>query len=318
MFHAYLNGMGMTLIARHLTESGIPTCRGKSIWCGGTVKFILENPLYEGNALYQRNYSEKQFPYKVKQNRGQRNMYLIEDAHPPIITHQQAETVRSIMEERRGKKYGIENHKYAFTGKMVCGCCGRHFFRMREYAVKDRKKVMWLCSGRNSSEKVCDMKLIHEEQVEQAFVTMWNKLYTNQGEILEPLLKDMSRYLEEDRDTEEILKLNEEMHNLSEQLRILNEVMEKGYMDAALFMEKSNLFTYQLMECRRKKVFLTRKRKHSKEITETRNLINLIGREGYQTGFRQDIFEQTVSEIRISPEHEIGFCLKNGLILTEQ
>ena len=149
-------------------------------------------------------------------------------------------------------------------------------------------------------------------------MTMWNKLYTNQGEILEPLLKDMSRYLEEDRDTEEILKLNEEMHNLSEQLRILNEVMEKGYMDAALFMEKSNLFTYQLMECRRKKVFLTRKRKHSKEITETRNLINLIGREGYQTGFRQDIFEQTVSEIRISPEHEIGFCLKNGLILTEQ
>lgn len=46
--------MGLREIARELNEKGIPSPRGKR-WYGGTIKYILENPLYKGIAHYKDN-----------------------------------------------------------------------------------------------------------------------------------------------------------------------------------------------------------------------------------------------------------------------
>ena len=100
------------------------------------------------------------------------------------------------------------------------------------------------------------MKAIREDVLQQAFVDMWNKLYTNQGIVLEPLLKALTELAASKPDTEEIEQLDNEIHSLSEQSRILNQVMKKGYMDSALFMEKGNQLAHRLTECRRKKTLL--------------------------------------------------------------
>jgi len=39
--------MGLREIARELNEKGVPTTRGGK-WYTGTIKYILENPLYKG------------------------------------------------------------------------------------------------------------------------------------------------------------------------------------------------------------------------------------------------------------------------------
>ena len=162
------------------------------------------------------------------------------------------------------------------------------------------------------------MKAIREDVLQQAFVAMWNKLYTNQGTVLEPLLKALIDLAASKPDSEEIEQLDNEIHSLSEQSRILNQVMKKGYMDSALFMEKNNLLAHRLTECRRKKTLLARKHKRTKEIVRTEQLIGLINKEGYQTTFNEELFDMTVKEIKISLDHEISFVLKNGLVLTEQ
>ena len=36
------------------------------------------------------------------------------------------------------------------------------------------------------------MKAIREDVLQQVFIDMWNKLYTNQGTVLEPLLKALT------------------------------------------------------------------------------------------------------------------------------
>ena len=46
--------MGLREIARELNEKGIPTARGGK-WYAGTIKYILENPLYKGIAHYKEN-----------------------------------------------------------------------------------------------------------------------------------------------------------------------------------------------------------------------------------------------------------------------
>ena len=46
--------MGLREIARELNKRGIPTAR-RGRWYAGTVKYMLENPLYKGTAHYKEN-----------------------------------------------------------------------------------------------------------------------------------------------------------------------------------------------------------------------------------------------------------------------
>ena len=321
IFESYLNGMGVYVIAKMLNDAKIPTIRESEKWQDSVVKNILTNPVYEGDALHQRTYTEKQFPFTRKVNYGQMNMYLTSDAHPPIITHEEAEAVRSIMEYRsrtlnmNGER---SQSRYIFSSRIICGDCGNHFRRQKIYIGKPYEKIIWACHKHVEDKEFCHMKAIREDVLQQAFVDMWNKLYTNQGTILEPLLKALTDLAASKPDTEEIEQLDNEIHSLSEQSRILNQVMKKGYMDSALFMEKNNLLAHRLTECRRRKTLLARKHKRTKEIVRTEQLIGLLKQEGYQREFQEELFNMAVKEICISLDHEISFCLKNGLVLTEK
>lgn len=321
IFESYLNGMGAYVIAKMLNDHKIPTIRDSEKWQDSVVKNILMNPVYEGDALHQRTYTEKQFPFTRKVNYGQMNMYLTKDAHPPIITHEEAEAVRSIMEYRSrtlnmdGKR---SQSRYIFSSIIICGDCGSHFRRQKIYIGKPYEKIIWTCHKHVEDKEFCHMKAIREDVLQQAFTDMWNKLYTNQGSVLEPLLKALTELAASKPDTEEIEKLDNEIHSLSEQSRILNQVMKKGYMDSALFMEKGNQLAHRLTECRRRKTLLVRRHKRTKEIVRTEQLIGLLKQEGYQREFQEELFNMAVKEIRISLDHEISFCLKNGLVLTEK
>ena len=320
IFEAYLNGHGVYVIAKQLNDAGVPTIRASEKWQDSVVKNILLNPVYEGDALRQRTYTETQFPFVRKENKGQLDMYLTKDAHPPIVTHEEAEAVRSIMEYRSRTLHmtGNTNGRYIFSSKIVCGECGSHFRRQKIYIGKPYEKIIWTCHKHVEDKEACQMKAIREDVLQQAFIDMWNKLYTNQGTVLEPLLKALTELAEKEQETEEVEQLNREIQNLSEQSRILNQVMKKGYMDSALFMEKNNLLAHRLTECRRRKTLLARKQKRTKEIVRTEQLIGLLKEEGYQREFKEELFEMVVKEIQISLDHEIHFCLKNGLVLTER
>ena len=94
--------------------------------------------------------------------------------------------------------------------------------------------------------------------------------------------------------------------------------MQKGYIDAALFMEKNNELIHELSECRKKRALIMRKQKRTKEIVKTEQLIGLLKLEGYQWEFKEELFDMAVENIGISINHEIKFKLVNGLVLTEQ
>lgn len=90
-------------------------------------------------------------------------------------------------------------------------------------------------------------------------------------------------------------------------------------MDSALFMESSNKLGWQLTECRRKKTLLTRKLRRTKEIVRTEQLIQLITeQDGLREEFDEQLFKMTAEKIVVSKEHDITFCLHNGLKLTER
>lgn len=137
--------------------------------------------------------------------------------------------------------------------------------------------------------------------------------------ILEPLLRELCEMVEGQQESEAVEELNKEINDLNEQRLILSQVMRKGYMDSALFMESSSKLGWQLTECRRKKTLLTRKLRRTKEIVRTEQLIQLIAeQDGLREEFDEQLFKMTAEKIVVSKEHDITFCLYNGLKLTER
>ena len=143
IYESYLNGMGVYVIAKALNQKGIPTIRGAEKWQDGVIQDILKNPIYEGDMLQQRTYTETRFPFVRRVNNGQRNQYLIKDSHPPIVTHEEAEAVRNLMAYRVDVLHMNKSDytkRYLFSGRIICGECGRTFRRQKIYIRKPMRK----------------------------------------------------------------------------------------------------------------------------------------------------------------------------------
>ena len=205
IFESYLNGMGTYAITKLMNERKLPTIREGEKWQVSAVRNILQNPVYEGNELRQRTYTERQFPFIRRVNKGQVSMYLTQDAHPPIITHEEAEAVISIAEYRSQTLHMIGNtsNRYLFTSRITCE---GHFRRQKVYMGKPYERIIWICQRHVEDKESCHMKAIREDVIQQAFISMWNKLYTNQGTLLEPLLKSLTELVDHSPATEEIEK----------------------------------------------------------------------------------------------------------------
>lgn len=322
IFEYYLNGFGTYLIAEKLNEHGVSVKKKAKEWQDRVIQEILVNPVYEGNLLMQKTFTENTFPFTRKTNKGEVKQYLIENNHPPIITREEAQAVRDILKYRTGiNKAGGDkcNNRYLFSSRIVCMECGSHLRRQKIYIGKPYEKIIWTCPTHVKDKEFCRMKAIREDEIKNAFIAMWNKLYTNQGTVLEPLLDGLRKIPAGVKEINEIEQLNKEIQNLTEQCRILNQVMKKGYMDTALFIQNQNMLTYKLAECKKKKAQLLTRQRRRKEIIKTEQLIGLLKtEEKLLKEFKDELFDMAVKEIKISKSHDITFCLDNGLELTEK
>ena len=65
----FLEGLTPHAIAARLMENGVPSPRGKEVRHQGTVRSILSNEKYKGDALMQKFYTEDFQPKRKKQSR---------------------------------------------------------------------------------------------------------------------------------------------------------------------------------------------------------------------------------------------------------
>lgn len=93
IFYDFLTGKNCKVIAKSLTEQGFPTPIGKSTWAFGTIKRIIQNEKYKGDALLQKTYTVDFLTKKRINNDGQVNQYYIENNHEPILDREKWEIV---------------------------------------------------------------------------------------------------------------------------------------------------------------------------------------------------------------------------------
>ena len=85
IFELYIHGNGVRKIKKYLESHGIKTVTGKAEWSTSTIDRMLSNEKYAGDVLMQKTYTPDFLTGKKEKNRGQVEMYLVENAHEPII-----------------------------------------------------------------------------------------------------------------------------------------------------------------------------------------------------------------------------------------
>ncbi len=322
IFREYLNGKGTYVIAKDLSEAGIPTIRSAEKWQDGVVKEILQNPIYTGDLLQQKTLTTEVLPFKRKPNKGQLPQYLIEDNHEPLITREQAEAVMEIFEYRR-KQMGMDDlekyqSRYAFSSKILCGECGSTFRRQKIYIGKPYEKIQWSCHRHIEDSSRCSQKAVREDDIKWAFTVMWNKLISNYTEMLIPLLDTLRKLRIDEQQEQEIGECSNKIMELSEQGHILSRLVSKGYIDPAVFIERQNALTLELAAAKKKRSQLLDNNGFDREIAGTELLLELIrNNPDVMEAYRENLFLQTTDKVIVQKNGQITFRLINRLELSE-
>lgn len=181
IYDKYLGGDSIRKIADYLTEKQISTPTGKKEWYYGTVKSILSNEKYKGDALINKTYVVDCISKKVKKNDGERAQYYVENNHPAIITPEKFNRVQEEMARRSSKKkvkqvgtkteLGKYSGKYALSEILICGECHTPYRRCTWTTTDGKKKIVWRCINRlDYGKKYCHHSPSLEESVLQSAI----------------------------------------------------------------------------------------------------------------------------------------------------
>lgn len=183
IFSLFLAGLTPHSIARHLTEKGIKTPGGKDTWSASTVKSILTNEKYKGDALLQKSYTVDFLTKKQKPNHGEVPMYYVENNHEGIITAEEFDAVQREIERRKSG-----NSRYSgvdiLASKLVCGECGSFYSPKVWHSTDKYRRVIYQCGHKYKGEKRCSTPHLTAEGIKQIFIKAVNRLIENREELI--------------------------------------------------------------------------------------------------------------------------------------
>lgn len=176
IYDLYLAGTTINDIATKLTERGIPTPSGKTKWSVSTIRSILGNEKYKGDALLQKTFTVDYLTKEVRKNQGEMPSVLVHNSHEAIIEPEIFDRVQELLAERcktRAKVYA----KHPFAGKIICGDCGELYghkvWRVR--STGERYNV-WYCNHKYDGEAPCETPRLRETEIKDAFITALSAL----------------------------------------------------------------------------------------------------------------------------------------------
>lgn len=185
IYGEFLAGLSYRAIADKLTALGIKTPGGKDKWCQGTVKSILQNEKYKGDALLQKSYIADFLTKKQVTNHGEIPQYYVEDNHEAIIEPEIFDRVQDMIKERNARRgySGVT----IFSSKIQCGCCGGWYGSKVWHSTDKYRRVVWQCNSKFKDKTRCTTPHLTEDEIKEAFIRAVNSLITDREEILTEL-----------------------------------------------------------------------------------------------------------------------------------
>ncbi len=160
LFEQYIGGASTKALADALTAAGVRRVGGGK-WTATRVRDLLKNEKYAGNALLQKKFVKDHLTKKLVRNKGELPQYYAEETHPAIIDAQTFEQAQAVMEAHRKQSCGTKptTKRYPFTGKIVCGNCGKNYSHKTTHGIPAWQCTTFLYTGKSA----CPAKQIPED-----------------------------------------------------------------------------------------------------------------------------------------------------------
>lgn len=168
---AAVDEKGLGAIADTLNREGVPTPRGpkwariySGSWSKGTVRAILDNPIYCGDMVWNRRTDARFFKIAGGRATERKSAYgarlvpnpeadwiRIPDAHPALVSHrlavnaQRVRTEREVSIQQTGQNPRVvggwvgKRSRFLLSGLITCGRCGARYEGVRRTKGKRRE-----------------------------------------------------------------------------------------------------------------------------------------------------------------------------------
>ncbi len=191
IYREYLSGKSYYQIGQELSADGIRTAAGNDYWLASTLKKILTNEKYIGDALLQKTVTVDFLNKKRVANKGIVPQYYVENSHPAIIPRELFMQVREEMQRRARLETGtgkrrVYSGKYALSHLVYCAHCG-DLFRRSQWLIRGEHLPVWRCVSRLEKRKSgvdCPSRTFFEGDLQAAVVTAFNQAIEQKDEFL--------------------------------------------------------------------------------------------------------------------------------------
>ena len=314
IYRLFLEGRTTTGIATHLTRLKVPTPAGKEKWTTSTIKSILTNEKYKGDALLQKFYTVDFLTKKKKKNEGEVPQYYVENSHEAIISPEVFDMVQYEFEKRKGR---VQSGANCFSSKIVCGDCGR-FYGSKIWHSNDKyRKIIWRCNAKFKNKEKCRTPHVTEQQIKEAFVKTVNSMIENK----EQVIKDCKELILELTDTtlieEKEIKLQGERSILYNSMKELIERNSRSKIDPIKYNERYEELRgrYDKVTEQLSKIEDLKFEMKAKEHKINEFIKNLKQSTEIITGFDEKLWYTLIGKVIINRDGNIKFEFKNGKII---
>ena len=312
IYRMFLYGKSPSAIARYLTDEGIPTPGGKTIWRAKVIENILTNEKYKGDALLQKRYTVDFLTKKQKVNMGEVPQYYVANSHPAIIAPEIFDLVQ--YEFKRRKKDGRwTSCTYPFSGKIICGECGGIYGSKVWHSNNPNRVLVCHCNVKHRGRK-CRTPHLTEAEIKTAFLTAFNRVLGSRAEIMaayQEVMEALTDTSDLDREQEQLESESEVTMELirrviadNAQKAMDQEEYERKYAGYCERYEAARIRLAEIGELR-----LERSAKHTKIAMF---LEKLESSAGLVTEFDEELWYTTVDFVTVYEDMRMVFTFRDG------
>lgn len=311
IFQQALIGKSPYHIAKDLTEQVIPSPSGKSHWNATTIKRMLRNEKYKGDALLQKTYTTDFLTKKKNINRGELPQYYVENNHEAIVDRETFDAVQQVLENK-----GRKSSTTIFSSKLVCGDCGHFFGSKVWHSTSKYRRVIYQCNEKYKGISKCSTPHVTEEEVIQWFISAVNQVLDNRIEVIDNLYVLLSIGNLEVID-EQIKVLETEAEVVSQ--LVANLVSENAIIrqDQDKYLKKYNQLTSKyegiVQDIESLELQRMQKSKRNKELQDFIGTLEKLGK--VLTDFDELLWESLVESVMINEDKGAKLKFKNGAVV---
>ena len=323
IYRNYLDGMSLKQIADSLNSKGLTTKGKNSAWKPETVKGILVNEKYSGDAILQKTYVTDCITKTTRKNNGELPMYLVKNHHDPIISRTDFNRVQEEMARRSAKRtiaekltkteQGKYSAKYALSELLICGECGTHYRRVT-WTAKGFKEIKWRCINRiQYGKRECHSSpTIDEQPLQRAIVNAINEFCEVKDDVAKVLRESISEVIDPNMNGSVQAaqqRIDELAHNIDELIKLATvpESVDTAMADIEKFSEE--------MKSLREFIETEKAKQAAKQqgSTELDAILKRLENEDFTiTEYDDVVVRQLIEKVTVIDKNTINITFKGG------